>query len=402
MKILVVQETDWIERGPHQQHHLMERLQKRGDQIRVIDYEIDWKKKSRRSIVSRRTELTVGGKVCKDSHIDLIRPTMAKLPLLDYFFIPFTHGFEIRKQIKTFRPDAVIGLGILNTYIAMRLCRGHRVPFIYYLIDSLHTLVPEKAFRILAKTLESRTLRGSDAVVVINRQLGDYAIRMGANPRKVKVLGAGIDSGRFNTRVNGEKVRENLHILENEVLLFFMGWLYRFSGIKEVAQSLLKCKESQPRIKLLVLGRGDLYEELLDLEKRKLRNKLILLEWQPYENVPQYIASSDVCLLPSYNNEIMRNIVPIKVYEYMACGKPVITTKLPGIVREFGNGNGIVYVDNAGKVLETTVRLSRTKGKFKELGLRAASYVEKYSWENIVAQFDGVLRSISKDEARAN
>lgn len=42
MKILVVQESDWLERNPHQQHHLMERMAERGHQIKVIDYPIDW------------------------------------------------------------------------------------------------------------------------------------------------------------------------------------------------------------------------------------------------------------------------------------------------------------------------------------------------------------------------
>ena len=41
MKILLIQETDWIKRGPHQQHHLMERLALKGHEIVVIDYEIE-------------------------------------------------------------------------------------------------------------------------------------------------------------------------------------------------------------------------------------------------------------------------------------------------------------------------------------------------------------------------
>jgi len=41
----------------------------------------------------------------------------------------------------------------------------------------------------------------------------------------------------------------------------------------------------------------------------------------------------------------MRDIAPIKFYEYMAMGMPVITTKLPGVVREFGDGDGVVYLD---------------------------------------------------------
>ena len=43
MRILVVQETDWFEKGPLQQHHLMEKLSLRGHEIRVIDHEIIWK-----------------------------------------------------------------------------------------------------------------------------------------------------------------------------------------------------------------------------------------------------------------------------------------------------------------------------------------------------------------------
>ena len=48
MKILVVQESDWIKRNPHQQHHLMERLSLRGHQVRVIDYPIEWKEEKGR------------------------------------------------------------------------------------------------------------------------------------------------------------------------------------------------------------------------------------------------------------------------------------------------------------------------------------------------------------------
>jgi hypothetical protein len=43
MKILVVQESDWLEKGPHQSHHLMERMSARGHEVRVIDFEIQWK-----------------------------------------------------------------------------------------------------------------------------------------------------------------------------------------------------------------------------------------------------------------------------------------------------------------------------------------------------------------------
>ena len=50
MKILLVQESDWLKRNPHQQHHPMERLSLRGHEITVIDYNIDWKKNHKLSL----------------------------------------------------------------------------------------------------------------------------------------------------------------------------------------------------------------------------------------------------------------------------------------------------------------------------------------------------------------
>ena len=143
----------------------------------------------------------------------------------------------------------------------------------------------------------------------------------------------------------------------------------------------------------MVLGRGDLYTELA-MMKKILGDSLILVDWQPYEKVPEYIAASDICLLPAYNNEIMRDIVPIKIYEYMACGKPVIATKLPGIIKEFGKGNGIIYVNSPNEVLSVAAKLSRSRTKLRELGLRAANYVKRYSWKNITDQIEKILENL--------
>lgn len=54
MKLLILQETDWIKRGPHQQHHLMDRMALRGHEIRVIDHEYLWKDDKERKMITGR------------------------------------------------------------------------------------------------------------------------------------------------------------------------------------------------------------------------------------------------------------------------------------------------------------------------------------------------------------
>ena len=165
---------------------------------------------------------------------------------------------------------------------------------------------------------------------------------MGANPEETYVVRAGIDLERYDPNMDGSEIRERYGIKEDDSVLFFMGWLYDFSGLKEVATELSKIADEKPNIKLLIVGDGDAFDDLQRIrEEYHLENQIILTGKQPYESIPSFIASSDVCLLPAYNNETMRDIVPIKLYKYMAMGKPVITTKLPGVMKESGEGRGL-------------------------------------------------------------
>ena len=206
---------------------------------------------------------------------------------------------------------------------------------------------------------------------------------------------AGVDVERFNPDVDGCVMREKLGIGKDDVVLFFMGWLYPFSGLKEVSVELAKVKDEHPNIKLLIVGDGDLYHELQRFRKDYGLKQLILAGRQPYETIPEYIAASDICLLPAYNNEVMRNIVPIKMYEYMACGKPVIATRLPGIMKEFGEGNGVVYVDKSAGVLKKTIELCDNDA-VKKWGARARDFVKRYNWDKITDEFENILKAVAQ------
>ncbi|MEA1998006.1 MAG: glycosyltransferase, partial [Euryarchaeota archaeon] len=91
--------------------------------------------------------------------------------------------------------------------------------------------------------------------------------------------------------------------------------------------------------------------------------------------------------------EIMRDIVPIKLYEYMAMGKPVVTTKLPGVMKEFGEDHGVVYVDKPEGALWKAVELIEG-GVVEEYGPAARGFVEGYGWDDVVGDFEGVLEGL--------
>jgi glycosyltransferase involved in cell wall biosynthesis len=392
MKILVVQESNWIAKGPHQSHHLMERMVSRGHEVRVIDFDIVWRNNPKRKIISPRLEVRTPPKVIPDAYITVIRPAIIQLPLLDYTSLLYSHRNEIIHQLDMFKPDVVIGFGILNARIAISQCRARNIPFVYYIIDELHRLVPQPFFQGYARSIESENMKQSDLVLSINEGLREYTISMGAAPEKTRVIRAGIDLAWLQA-ADREKKRKELGIGQEDIILFFMGWLYEFSGLREVASELMK-QDPSSRLRLLAVGEGDLWDELQEMRSATgSGERIITIGWQPYATIPDFLATADICILPAENNEIMRNIVPIKMYEYMAAGKPVIATELPGIMKEFGSGNGVVYVENAGGVIRKATELSHN-GSMIHLGAKARQFVIPNDWDMITDTFEQTLGGI--------
>lgn len=394
MNILLVQETDWLKRNPHQQHHLADNLSLRGHKVRVIDYELLWPGEKKK-LFSRRQIFSGISKTCRKASVTVIRPGIIKVRCLDYISLIFSHRKEIERQIRGFTPNVIIGFGILNAYLAMKSSRRNNIPFIYYWIDILHTLIPFKLFQSIAKSLERKTLRQADKVLVINERLKALVIKLGANAKRTCVVRAGVNLAQFG-KTSHNKIRTQYGVERDDIVLFFMGWLYNFSGLREVALELAKAKDSH--LKLLIVGEGDAFNELQEIrETYNLQNRIILTGKKPYQEIPSFIAASDICLLPAYNNEVMRHIVPIKLYEYMAMEKPVIATKLPGVIKEFAYDNGIIYVNRPEEVVKKASELVVNQS-LDELGAKARRFVENYSWDKITDQFENILKEVIKEK----
>jgi glycosyltransferase involved in cell wall biosynthesis len=374
----------------------MERLSERGHHIRIIDFEISWRKKPRPSIQSRRKVYERVTKATPNGYVTVIRPFVVHAPLLDYLSMIVTHGVEVSRQLRDFKPDIVVCFGILNARMAISLSRRKGVPVLYYIIDELHRLVPERIFQGIARAVESSNMRGANLVVSINEELRDYTLRMGAKQERTRVLGAGVDLDKYS-KVGAERIesiRTSYALAKQDRMLFFMGWLYHFTGLKEVVLELASRKKQEMRIGLLIIGAGELWNSLKDIvEKQEASNVVFLEEWMPYDKIADYVSASDVCILPSYNNDVMRDIVPIKMYEYMAAGKPVISTRLPGIVREFGINNGVVYVDKPEDVVGRAIEIIEAN-QLSDLGSRAKSFVSKSDWSKVTSEFERLLEGM--------
>jgi len=391
MKILLVQDTDWRTRNIHQHHHVGERLCLRGHDLLVIDHDVMWRTHDKRKLFSRRQVFEGVSKTVPDAGVKVIRPGILRVPFLVYVSMLFTYGREISAQLRESPPDVVIGMYVLTSYMALRASRRHGIPFVFEVLEPYSAMIPSKVLQPIGKLIVKRIFREADRVLVINEGLSEHAIRMGADPETTRVIRAGIDHELFGPHVDGQAVRLHHGIAEHEKVLFFMGWLYNFSGLKELLAELAKRGPEDLGVKLLIVGDGDAFEELQRMRTDLgLENYVMLTGKQTYKRMPEFIAASDICLLPAYNNEIMRDIVPIKMYEYMAMGKPVIATRLPGIIKEFGSDNGVLWIERPEDALDKALEVIMA-GTIEAHGEKARQFVSDNDWDTVVDQSEEVL-----------
>ena len=124
-----------------------------------------------------------------------------------------------------------------------------------------------------------------------------------------------------------------------------MGTIYGFAGLKEIISKFDFLKNKISNLKFLIIGGGPSFNELQSFVKRKkLESDVILTGFKPQQELPRYIALGDLCLNSFEINYVTNRILPTKILEYFACGKPVLSTPLEGTKELLPNEDyGIVY-----------------------------------------------------------
>lgn len=101
---------------------------------------------------------------------------------------------------------------------------------------------------------------------------------------------------------------------------------------------LLACAQALPQASLILVGplKGHRASPTQRAALAALQGQanVRLLPPCPPEEAPAYLAAFDVCLIPYGDNAYTRGLSPIKLYEYLAMGKPVVSTPLPYVQRE--------------------------------------------------------------------
>lgn len=395
MRILVVQETDWIDRNPILHHRMLESLALAGDEVLVLDYEILWRSKGRRPLVQGRREILDSTKFFPGSGVRVVRPAMLRIPgLARPSWLAMT-TIELIRAFRGFRPDVVVAYGLSNALVARLLAAAFRVPFAFHIFDSLHALADPAFLAPVARVVEATVLRSSRVVILAHRGMQSYLRNMRVRHSRVRFIMNGFEPREIDPR-RVAAVRDRLGVGDDEVMIVFVGWLYDHSGLREVAR-LLTESDLYREYRLVVAGDGDLLAEMRELSEQSGRgSRLVVLGRVPVSEIPDLIGAADVGLFASQASAAMKNVVPAKVDEYLELGKPVLATRLPGMLLELEDLSSMIWVDGPDDALETLRAALEGKrdarAHLRQLGAAARDYAQRReTWPIVTQRFRAAL-----------
>lgn len=253
--------------------------------------------------------------------------------------------------------------------------------------------------RIVIMWFEYFSLRLSDKVICVTPELGTWAIKHGKlHKEQVSIIGNGVSTEIFYPMPIKEACQQ-VGLDCSKRYLNFTSSLKRWHGTQLLIEALPQILNEFPDVHLLIVGDGPEKRHLSRLATRL--NVIENIKWigsVSIEKVPYYINASEICLAPFVRERNLETgISPIKIFEYMACARPFISTRI-GTTYDFMVEScdcGLLVPPNDATALASAVlhllRNPRIAKRMGQNGFETAK--EHYSWEKISKQIEQFLLS---------
>lgn len=225
----------------------------------------------------------------------------------------------------------------------------------------------------------------SSHITAISRAAKIFIIQsMSAPERRVSVIPLGVDPEEFRPLdEEGTRVKEKLG-LKGKIAILFVGRLTPVKGVDYLVKAFLRIHRKFPKTCLLIRGDGDLKSCLQDfIRNHGLENFVIFLPFYVRRELPLLYAMSDIFVLPS-----LKEPFGLVLLEAMACGKPVIGTKIGGIsdiIKDKENGF-LISQSNIEELVEKLEILVRDEKLRINMGLNGRKMAEKEFDYEVIAK----------------
>ena len=239
----------------------------------------------------------------------------------------------------------------------------------------------------------------SDQVVVPSVLIRDYLCRnYGVKEDSVLVVSNGANP-EFSRPMDKTECRRQLGLPVDGSCLVFVGSLKKWHGIDRLVPLMPALVEDYPNLHLLIVGEGEKRNSLKQwIDEKRMGHNITLAGRVPFEKVPVYINAGDICLAPYFEEGLNETgISPLKIFEYMACARPIITNPVGGLDALFREHKiGVMIHSMNPQDWEAPIKeLLANPEKMKTLGGNGFRAVQThFSWEAICKKIESALERL--------
>lgn len=275
----------------------------------------------------------------------------------------------------------------LWTYAAQEYTRRVGIPGV---LEVNAPLIDEQAaYRGLisiraAQRATSRSMHAASAIVAVSRAVANYATRFGIAQERIHVIPNGVDPSRFPAGLPAA-----LPGADDMFTIAFVGTLKPWHGLDTLLRAVQLLHERDPRLRLLMIGDGPERAALeVQAQALGLTNSILWTKAVSPMLIPGLLASADAAVAP-YPQLDNFYFSPLKLYEYLAAGLPVVASRIGQIEQVIQHDiNGLLCIpDNIHSLADQLQRLRNDSGLRARLGYSARQSIRHHhTWDAVASK----------------
>ena len=255
--------------------------------------------------------------------------------------------------------------------------------------------------RLIEKKIEMKLFNKAVKIIVVSTPLRDYLSSLGVPEKKITVIPNGADGELFNNKISGMEIKKKYN-LDNKNVVCYSGSLdQQWQGIEDILLSANIINSIDIPVQFLIIGDISDQEKLIS----NAPENVIFTDAVKHSEVPKYLAAADILLAPYKLESDFKDIgyynSPIKIFEYMAMGKAIITSNIGQILEVIEhNKTGLLIEPGNYKELANNIQLLLENKTLRgELGSNARNEFEKnYTWEKNARKIMSVFNEILENK----
>lgn len=229
----------------------------------------------------------------------------------------------------------------------------------------------------------TRLLLGLDTKIVCNSE-GTRAEVIKDGFTNVITAQNGVELSDFENLGSKIELRKKLELPLDKKIVMYVGHLYGWKGVDTVVKS-AKLLSDKTDILFVIVGgdEGEQKEFTAKMKEERIENMLSFGN-KPKKEIPKYLQSADILLLPNSakSEESVKYTSPIKMFEYLASGVPIVASNLPSLREVLNEKNSLLVApDSPGALASGIEKLLNDTSLSKTLAHQAKEDVQKYTWD---------------------